>query len=135
MQLVYLRPPASLGCISCAFAGVPPSQRPWSNSKGSGHHPVGHISNLLCVGGALPHFSFPSHLSLPQGLAPEFHQMPQKNFNSVFFLYCTDVLIQAEHGGCLLLAELNYYLKISPAPTVPSLTGPQNFRSQSAESQ
>lgn len=65
MQLVYLRPLASL---ACAFAGVPPNQRPWSNSKGNGHHPVGHINNLLCVGGALPQLSphtFLFHRALP----------------------------------------------------------------------
>lgn len=102
-------------------------QRLWPSPSGSHQQPA--------LSWWSPTTAFPSHLSLPQGLAPEFHRMPQKNFNSVFFLYCTDVLIQAEHGGCSLLAELNYYLKISPAPTVPSLTGPQNFRSQRAESQ
>lgn len=30
-------------------------------------------------------------------------------------------------GGCLLLAELNYYLKISPAPAVASLTAPKTL--------
>lgn len=122
MQLVYLRPPASL---ACAFAGVQPSQRTWSNSKGSDHHPVGYTSNLLGLGGALPQL-FPHTSLFYRVLSPSFIRCHWNN-SILCFLYCTDVLMQAEWGGCLLLAELNYYLKISPAPAVPSLTAPKTF--------
>lgn len=36
-------------------------------------------------------------------------------------------------GGCLFLAELNYNLRISPAPAVPSLITPQTFNHRELE--
>lgn len=117
MQLVCLRPPASL---ASAFVGIHPSQRTWSNSKGSDHHPVGHTSNLLSLGGALPQLS--PH-TCPTGPCP-WVSSDATEISILGFLYCTHVLIQAERGGCLLIAEWNYYLKISLAPAVPFLTAP-----------
>lgn len=102
------------------------------------------ISGLcLCWGSTQPENleqqqrQWPSPSGLHQQLSPHtslFYRVLSLSFiryrwnNSILcFLYCTDVLIQAEWGGCLLLAELNYYLKISPAPAVPSLTAPKTF--------
>lgn len=101
-------------------------QRQWPSPNWS-HQETARLSR------ALPQLS-PSHLSFPQGLASELRQAPQK-YVIFFFLYCTDVLIQAECGRLLDLSWIKLlFAEISCTCCVLSYS-PQIFLSQRVKSQ
>lgn len=125
--------PQASSISAVAFAGVHPSQRTWSNSQGSDHHPVGHISNLLGLGGALPQLS--PHTSLfHRALSPGFHQMPLKYFSFGFF-----VLYWCIHTSCVWRLPALSWIKLlfeDISCTCCALSySPQNFWSQRIKSQ
>lgn len=122
MQLVYLKPPASR---LLPLLGFTPARELGATAKAVTI--TQWVTSATCLVLVEPYHSFPlTPLSSTEPCSLSFIRCPW-NISILGFLYCTDVFIQAACGGCLLLAELNYYLKISPVPAVPSLTVPKTF--------